>query len=329
MLHKHLAQRLCEKGLLSQADKNAWEEDLAKKPISVHWEFRTVLYLGVTLFSTGIGFLIYEHIDTIGHSVLIGLLSLLCVACLAYCFKKASPFHWLETANSQAWTDYILLLGCLLLLSVEGYLQYQYQVFGERYGLATMIPAFLFLFLAYRFDHKGVLSMAITGLAAWLGIATSPYQWDAIDTENLSTLYTALALGAVLSGVAFYSLKTSRKPHFFFTYLNFGVHIFFIACLSASLMTSWYPVYALLAAAASIGLLLYARKEHQHYFFLIAMVYGYIALSILFFRLIIAMDPSGDIIFWISFLYFFATCGAIIYFILQYKSLLKSDEKNS
>jgi hypothetical protein len=73
---------------------------------------------------------------------------------------------------TKIWPDYILLLGCLLLLILIAYLQFQYNVFGNRYGLATFIPMVLLFISAYYFDHIGVLTMAITNLAAWAGITS-------------------------------------------------------------------------------------------------------------------------------------------------------------
>jgi hypothetical protein len=42
--------------------------------------------------------------------------------------------------------DFALLAGCLTFLWLEGYLQFQYNLFGNRYGIAAFIPAVFFLF---------------------------------------------------------------------------------------------------------------------------------------------------------------------------------------
>jgi hypothetical protein len=61
--------------------------------------------------------------------------------------------------------DYILLLGCLTFITLVGYSQVQFTIFGQRFGLAVFIPMIVLFFSAYYFDHLGVLSMAITN---WL-----------------------------------------------------------------------------------------------------------------------------------------------------------------
>ncbi|MDQ6764326.1 MAG: hypothetical protein M3015_17115 [Bacteroidota bacterium] len=63
--------------------------------------------------------------------------------------------------------DYILLFGCLSLLTFVGYLQFEYNVFGNKWGLATFIPMVVLFMAAYYFDHLGVLILAIVNLAAW------------------------------------------------------------------------------------------------------------------------------------------------------------------
>ncbi len=66
------------------------------------------------------------------------------------------------------------LTGCLLLLTFVGYIQFQYNVFGNRWGLAAFIPMVILFITAYYFDHLGVLIIAIANLATWIGITVTP-----------------------------------------------------------------------------------------------------------------------------------------------------------
>ena len=99
-----------------------------------------MLYLGVLLLNLGLGVLIYENVDTIGHAALIAFIGALSAGCFAYAFRQRLPFSPGEVGSPTLYFDYILLLACLTLLIMEGYWQYQYDIFGERYGLATAIP---------------------------------------------------------------------------------------------------------------------------------------------------------------------------------------------
>jgi hypothetical protein len=63
-----------------------------------------------------------------------------------------------------------------LFLTFVGYLQFEYNVFGNKWGLATFIPMVLLFMSAYYFDDLGVLSIAIVNLATWVGITVTPLQ---------------------------------------------------------------------------------------------------------------------------------------------------------
>jgi hypothetical protein len=71
----------------------------------------------------------------------------------------------------SSYFDYIVLLGCLLLISVQGYLQFQFNVLAENLGASTLLTAVIFFLAAYRFDHAGVLSLAITAFASFWSIS--------------------------------------------------------------------------------------------------------------------------------------------------------------
>jgi hypothetical protein len=227
-----LFEKLLQQDLISEDEVDRIKK-LQERPVSVHWDLRTLLYTGILLVTTALGILVYENIDTIGHSIIITAIGILCAACFIYCYNKAKGYSPAKTESPGILYDYILLAGCLLLLSFIGYLQYQYNVFGNRWGLAVFIPMIILFFAAYYFDHLGVLSIAITNLAAWLGITVTPAEILKENNFNDTRLiYTGIALGA---GLIIFSVLTNRKnikKHFAFTYKNFGAHILFIALLA-------------------------------------------------------------------------------------------------
>ena len=127
----------------------------------------------------------------------------------------------------------MLLTGCLLFVTFEGYIQFQYQTFGTRYGLAAIIPTLFFFPLAYRFDNLSVLSMAITGLAAWAGISITPLHLiDSNDFSGHSIIFTAEVLGIALAIAGWVLAKQEFKAHFLYTYLNFAMHLLFVSSLA-------------------------------------------------------------------------------------------------
>ena len=151
-------QDLQARGLFPPAQAAAIAAADRARPFSLHYELRALLYLGITLLAGGLGVLVYQHIDSIGHGVTIAVIARLMAACLGYAVRHRAPFTWGIAPKTSIGADYLLILGCLLFVVLEGYVQYQYSIFGNRYGLATAVPALVFLPLAYWFDHRVVLA---------------------------------------------------------------------------------------------------------------------------------------------------------------------------
>jgi hypothetical protein len=86
----NLFQKLLQQNLTTEREFENVEQH--EKAVSVFGELRSLLYLGIVLFSTAIGLLIYKHIDTIGHEVLVICIVLVCAACFAFCIKKANGY---------------------------------------------------------------------------------------------------------------------------------------------------------------------------------------------------------------------------------------------
>jgi len=321
-----LAEKLKATGLLNDEQHQKISDYNAEKLFSLNFELRTLLYSGVLLANTGFGILIYKNIDSIGHNLIIGIIALLCSGCFAYCFYKRSPYSNLLVESPNAFFDYILLSGCLLFLTLEGYLQFQYHIFGERYGIATLIPAVLFFTLAYFFDHKGVLSMGITALCAWVGITVTPL--DLLSKNDFSGerfIYSALGTGIVLMAAAFISSDRNIKKHFSFTYLNFAANMMFIAALSGIFSSAFSLIYLLVLGALVYFFIRYARQEKSFYFLLISVIYGYIGFTWELFHLLakIGLDFTFSIL---GFAYFILSCMMIIKFLKNYKSFFKTDD---
>ncbi len=323
-MHGKILNDLLAKGLITPENQTRIQMYETQKPFSLHWELKTLLYLGVILLNLGLGWLIYENIDSIGHGVIIAAIATVCIGCFAYSFRKRGVFSWNQVESPSPYYDYLLLLGCLTFVILEGYLQYQYAIFGSRYGLATFIPMGFFFFVAYYFDHRGALSLAITALASWLGLAVTPADiLDRNDFSDSGLVWAGVLLGAILAAMAFGSEKKNLKAHFAFTYLNFGVHILFIASL-AGLMALEQIIFIPVVIAAIGFFVWYARTESSFYFLIVALIYGYIALTYLVFQLDVSWD--GGAIYFYNF-YFLVSCGAIIYFLLKYKKILRMKEK--
>ncbi|MES2734444.1 MAG: DUF2157 domain-containing protein [Bacteroidota bacterium] len=315
----NLLDRLVSEGSITSEQYAFFTQYEANKPLSLSWELKTVLYLGVLLFSSGAGLLIYQNIDTIGHQAIIALIGVVTFTCFYYAYRNQPSFSITQVQPTSAFAGYILLLGCLTFLTLEGYLQFQYNIFGTRYGLVTFLPAVLFFLLAYYFDHRGVLSLALTALASWVGVSVTPL--DILENNDFSEptfIYMALALGAGLVATGWYLGSQNIKKHFTFTYLNFAANLLFIATLAGLfIIDAQWPLFAFLLAGLCYGFLTYARRSASFWFMLIAVIYGYIGLTYLIFR----SDTVNEFSF--AMLYFILSCGGVIYFFLNYKKWIK------
>ncbi|MCE7070294.1 MULTISPECIES: DUF2157 domain-containing protein [Dyadobacter] len=308
-----------EKAVISEEQASIIADYEQKKAFSLHWELRSILYLGIVLFSSGIGVIIYENIDTIGHQVIIASIAAFTAWCFYYTYKHALPYSNEKVSNPKKLADYILLLGCTTFLVLEGYLQFQYNIFGTRYGLAIIIPTLIFFFCAYRFDHKGALSMAITGLASWLGLTVAPLavlsQNDFTDNRLLAT---AVILGSILCAFGWASEKRNIKHHFAFTYIFLGGNLAVLAALTGIFSDRAEFIYMLVGLALSVFFIQRARLTQSLIFLLIGVVYGYIILTHFIFSNIVSEDAS----FVFGTFYFAFTSIGVVFFLLNFKKFL-------
>ena len=321
-MHEHLLRNLLQQDLLSPEDAEKIALFESKRPFSLHWELKTLLYVGVLLLNVGLGFLIYENIDSIGHIALIALIGAVSAGCFWYAVQRRQPFSRAEVKSPTPYFDYILLLGCLTFLIMEGYWQYQYQIFGTRYGLATFIPMLLFFGLAYWFDNRGVLSLGITALASWLGVTVTLQDLLSKNDFNSATLVqTGVFLSALLAGAAYLSERLDFKKHFSQTYLNFGSHIGMVSCLAGMMLLDQAWIYFPLLCVAVGFFLWYARIGGSLYFLTVAVLYGYIGLTYMLIRF--SRDLNLDFNFYL--MYFILSCGGIIFFLINFKRFIKTN----
>ena len=308
-----------ERQLVGPEQRQRLEARERTRPVSLFLFLRSLLSTGVLLLTAGLGIVIYQHIDTIGHEALLILLASLTAGCFYYAYRHRPPLSTAYVASPKPLADYVLLLGCMLFLVLEGYAQWRYNLFGTRYGLATLLPALLFLFCAYRFDHRGVLSMGLTALASWAGLTVTPLRvWAANDLSDPRLVLTALGVGTLLVGASYLLERRAIKPHFSYTYWLLGGNLFLVAALAGVLAWELSTLlYALGLTAGCAAAYFYARRSQSFLFLLMAVVYGYVGFTYLLFRVM----PEE---FWAFFglLYVVGSAVGVLWFFLNYKKIL-------
>ena len=316
---RFLLDELEQKELIDPQQRVVVEAYETSKPVSLFVFLRTLLYVSISAFIGGLGVLIYQNIDTIGHSVLIGLIALATAACFVYVFRKGGTFSPEKVEQAAPYFDVVLLLGCLLFLALEGYVQYQYALFGTRYGLALFIPAVFFFFLAYRYDHQGVLSLAITALASWVGLSATPSELLVKnDFSDPEVIRNATIFGAIVLAGSWFLKRQGIKPHFNYTYILLAGTLYLSACLGGMFnQERWELVFGVLLGVGCWYFYKNAIEEKSLLFLLSSVVFAYVGITYLLFSN--WFEPIMEIL---GSLYFLATAAGVVWFFLTYKKIL-------
>lgn len=322
-----LAEKLLKDGTFTEDSFKKIKSHFEGRLFSIGFELRILLSVGVLLLSTGLGVLIYKNIDSIGHMAVILFIAALSLSCLGYCYKKRMPYSNEKVNSPNMLFDYILLLGCLTFSTFTVYLQYEYSVFGDWNGLAMLLPAILFFALAYYFDHIGVLSLAITCLAAFAGITITPIkllQSNDFSSENI--IFTGLAIGSLLAAAGIYLPKYNIKKHFKFTYFNFATHLIFVSCLAGMFVLDAWIVFALLLAGITFISYRHALMEKSFYFLIFTVLYGYIGLSYFVCRVLYNLiREGGALVIYMGFIYITGSSVGVILFLIRYNRKMKKN----
>jgi hypothetical protein len=143
-----------------------------------------------------------------------------------------------------------------------------------------LATAGLYFFLAYRFDNRFVLSLALSSLAGWFGLTIS--HWSSRQDaayRQCAILYSLFvgAAGAILQ-------RRGLKPHFFGTYLNIAANVLFWALLSGVFQSQGYGIWILALFAACGASLAWGLTQRQFSFVAYAAVYGYVGVSSILIR---------------------------------------------
>ncbi len=216
-------------GILNQEQATLLRRIYGRELFSVHWELRLLLYAGILVLTTGLGLLIAKHFAAIGHLALLAAIALGCAGCFAYCLRRGGGFSAEMLPAPDAAYDYVLLLGCLLLGTLQGYLELRYQVLAQHWNWWLLGSGLFYLFCAHYFDNRLVLSLALSTLGAWLGVKTSLFagvRWEGALRGN------ALFFGAAVVAAGAAQVRLGWKRHFLPVHLHLGVNILFAALVS-------------------------------------------------------------------------------------------------
>jgi hypothetical protein len=269
-----------EQGAIS-AEQHAHLASLSRRePFSLFLELNILLYAGVLAFVAGLGWTVTTWSQQLGDVVVLIILSTLLAGCFWYCFSRAPAFSPAETPAPNPVFDYVLYLGSLVWCVELAYLENRFHVLSGQWDTYLLATAGFFFFLAYRFDNRFVLSLALSSLAGWCGltIAHWPSHQDAAY-RRYALLYCLLTgAGGVLLE------RFGLKPHFFGTYLNIVANVLFWALLSGVFERQGYGLWFLALLIACGASLAWGLTRRQFAFVAYAAVYGYVGVSSILIR---------------------------------------------
>jgi len=250
------------------------------EPFSLFLELNILLYAGVLTFVAGLGWTVTTWSQQIGDVVVLAVLSAILGACFWYCFSRAPVWSAAETPALSPILDYVLYLGSLVWCKELAYLENRLHVLsgqGDLYLLATTV---FFFFLAYRFDNRFVLSLALSSLAGWFGLTIShwPSHHDAAYRQYALLYCVLVGVGGLLLQ------RRGLKAHFFGTYLNIVANVLFWALLSGVFDRQTYGLWFLALLIACGASLAWGLTRRQFAFVAYAAVYGYIGVSSMLLR---------------------------------------------
>ncbi len=251
-----------------------------REPFSLFLELNILLYAGVLAFVAGLGWTVSTWSEQLGDVLVLAILSTIFGACFWYCFSRAPAWSLVQTPAPNAIFDYVLYLGCLVWCIELTYLESRLHVLSGQWDFYLLATAAFFFFLAYRFDNRFVLSLALSSLAGWCGLTISrwPSHQDAAYRQYAIFYCVLVGLGGALLQ------RRGVKAHFFGTYLNIVANVMFWAVLSGVFQREGYGVWFLALLLACGASLTWGLKQRQFVFVAYSAVYGYVGVSAMLVR---------------------------------------------
>jgi hypothetical protein len=263
-------------GLITEAHYHTLAALVRHERFSVFLELSAFLYIGVLTLVGGLGWTFQTYFTDLGDPFILTIFSVLIAGCLSYCFSRASPYAHGEVESPNLAFDYVLYLGCLILSAELAYIEFRFHVFRGAWDNYLLFTAVAFALLAYRFDNRFVLSLALASLAGWFGLKVSAFDFRSPDSLRMSALvYGALVAGA---GTALY--RHGIKPHFLEAYLHIAANVVFTAIVSGTGDRSGGALYlGALTVLSTVAIVLGVRWT-RFVFVAYGIVYGYVGVTV-------------------------------------------------
>ncbi len=247
-----------------------------KDRFSVFLELNVLLYLGVLALAGGIAATIQKYFSNLSDVAVLTSLTILFAGTLYYCFKRASPFSSGQVESPIVTLDYVLYFSCLVMSTELAYIEYRFAFLKDREDFYFLFTAVVFFVLAYRFDNRFVLSLALSSLAAGFGLRLTRFQ---MVSEN-SLRIAGIAYSILISTIGLWLSRLELKKHFLQSYLHIACNVLLISLLSGVVDRTWWPRYLAGLLVAAVSAIYFGVRFSRLAFVAYGVLYGYIGLSI-------------------------------------------------
>jgi hypothetical protein len=253
--------------------------------VSLHAELRLVAYVGVLLVMGGVGILVHDNLDRIGPLGIASALGLASFACFVWVMRQAPPFTWGEVPSPHLALDYVLLLGALLAGADLAYVEAQFTPLGDAWSWHLLVVAIFYLLLAFRFDSRVLLSLALSTFAAWRGVSAARLEHSVWRGGEDLVRVNAAACGILFVVAGAFLRARSRKAHFEPVAVHLG-WLLILGSIASAVFDSMGAAWALLLIVVSGGLLALGYVQRRFSLIAFAIVAAYVGVSALVLRVI-------------------------------------------
>ena len=262
-------------GAITDAQHDAIGALVRKDRFSVSLELNALLYLGVLSIAFGVLWTVQTHFAHLGDAAIVLGLTAIVGLCFWYCFSRALPYSSGEVESPTMAFDYVLYLACVVFAIELGYIETRFTLLGDAWDAYLLLAAVVFFGVAYRFDNRFVLSLALSTLAAWFGIKLPQMGLRSSDSLRIS----AITYGALVAAMGAALHRLAIKKHFIETHLHVAATAMFVA-LASGVESDMSLLY--LAGLIALGTLSVAGGIRYRRFAFVAygVAFPYLAISV-------------------------------------------------
>jgi hypothetical protein len=243
-----------------------------REVFSLHYEIRVAAYVAVAMIVGAVGAILKNNLERTGPLTIVLVVAVAAAALLAYAVAQK------RRGTFTIFTDYLALLGALLVSADLGYAEQQFDLFG-RYGFDHLLVLAAFhAVYAYVLESKLLLSLSLALLAAWFGIDRT---MAGAFTQPVDLGRQAFLCAAAIIAWRFVHGRISRKRELDAPFEHFAVNLlgFGVTAYVAEEAVEWLGVLLMIAFVAGVGMT--AVRRRSELYLLYTLFHGITAASIL------------------------------------------------